>query len=149
VTDVVSALATMLNAPLTSTASTFVLAGPEKFTYNELLNLVSFFTMRPVSNFPTVPKPLAKLFATLVNRGVWWPTVSPDEIERKYIDDIGVNAPALRAAAEQKPSGWEGDKTVKIAGIDGEPVKGWAELGIEPDLMEEHAIKYLRMYRAA
>jgi len=148
VTDVVSALATMLNAPITSTSSTFVLPGPEAFTYNELLNLVSFFTMKPVSNFPSIPEPIAKLFATLVNRGVWWPTVSPDEIERRFIDDIGVDAASIRAAAADKPSGWAREATVKILGVDGEPVKSWAELDIEPDLVEEHAIKYLRMYRA-
>jgi NADH dehydrogenase (ubiquinone) 1 alpha subcomplex subunit 9 len=139
----------MLNAPVTSTASTFVLPGPESFTYNELLDLVKFFTMRPASKFPTVPKALAILFAKVVNRGVWWPTVSPDEIERRYIDDIGVNANALRAAGDTKPSGWEGERTIKVIGVDGEPVKGWADLGIEPDLVEEHAIKYLRVHRSA
>jgi len=60
-----------------------------------------------------------------------------------------VDAASIRAAAASKPSGWAGDATVKVLGVDGEPVKGWAELDIEPDLVEEHAIKYLRMYRSA
>jgi NADH dehydrogenase (ubiquinone) 1 alpha subcomplex subunit 9 len=137
----------MLNAPITSTASTFVLPGPDAFTYTELLELVCFFTMRPVTKFPAIPKPLASLFATLLNRGIWWPTVSPDEIERRYIDDTGVDAARIRKEAAAVPSGWAAQDTVKVLGINGEPVKGWAELDIKPDPIEEHAIKYLRSYR--
>ena len=147
VVDVASALNTMLTAPLTSVASTFVLPGPQAYTHNELLNLVSFFTMKPVSNYPTVPKALAKFVATLFNRGLWWPTTSPDEIERKYIDDAGLEA-LFAQVPETKPGGWA-DETGKggMSGVDGEPVKGWPELDIAPSLIEEHAIKYLRRYR--
>lgn len=147
VVDVASALCTMLTAPITSTASTFVLPGPQAYTYNELLNLVTFFTMKPVPNYPTVPKAVAKLVATAMNRGIWWPTVSPDEIERKYIDDAGLIA-LFAPVEEAKPSGWGLARgTAAMTGIDGEPVKGWAELDIEPGLIEQHAIKYLRRYR--
>ncbi len=149
VLDVASALCTMLNAPITSTASTFVLPGPQAFTYNELLNLVTFFTMKPVPNYPSVPKVLAKLVATAMNRGIWWPTVSPDEIERKYIDDAGLDG-LFAPAEEAKPSGWaKAVGTDAMTGIDGEPVKGWADLDIEPGLIEQHGIKYLRRYRDA
>ena len=147
VIDVASALCTMLIAPITSTASTFVLPGPQAYTYNELLKLVTFFTMKPIPNYPTVPKSVAKLVATALNRGIWWPTVSPDEIERKYIDDAGLDS--VFAPVEQiKPSGWGKPLgSDAMTGIDGEPVKGWAELDIDPASIEEHAIKYLRRYR--
>ncbi|CAD6573292.1 MAG: hypothetical protein TREMPRED_000769 [Tremellales sp. Tagirdzhanova-0007] len=146
VLDVASALCTMLNAPITATASTFVLPGPQAYTYNELLNLVTFFTMKPVPNYPTVPQGLAKLFATILNRALWWPTVSPDEIERKYVDDAGLET-LFAPQQESKPSGWGTSGSAAMRGIDGEPVKGWAELDIEPALIEHHAIKYLRRYR--
>jgi NADH dehydrogenase (ubiquinone) 1 alpha subcomplex subunit 9 len=147
VLDVASALCTMLNAPVTSTASTFVFPGPQAYTYNELINLVTFFTMKPAANYPTPPKALAKLVATAMNRGIWWPTVSPDEIERKYIDDAGLEA-LFAPQEDAKPGGW-GQPVGKAAmtGIDGEPVKSWADLDIEPSLIEQHAIKYLRRYR--
>lgn len=106
-------------------------------------------TMNPASTAPTVPKAVAKAFATISNRALWWPTVNADEIERKYIDDAGVEL--LEAAAvDQSPSGWAvNDGNAKMAGIDGEAVKSWADLDMEPDHIEEHAIKFLRRYRAA
>jgi NADH dehydrogenase (ubiquinone) 1 alpha subcomplex subunit 9 len=149
VMDVAAALDQMLYAPVTSIASTFALPGPAMHTFNSLQQLVAAMTMTPVSTAPTLPKPIAKLIATALNRGLWWPTVSPDEIERKYIDDIGVEAYAA-ALGEAKPSGWAEDAVVGgMTGIDGEAVKSWRELNIEPELIEEHAIKYLRRYRSA
>lgn len=149
VLDVAEALSVMLNAPVTSTASTFQLAGPAVHTYNSLLQLVAAMTMKPMTTAPVLPKPAALLFATLVNRGLWWPTISPDEIERKYIDDAGVdafNAPV----ADNAPAGWQAALgAAKATGIDGEAVKSWQELDMEPDHIEEHAIKFLRRYRSS
>lgn len=145
--DVAEALAVMLSAPVTSTASTFSLPGPEIYTFNQLINMCEFFMMKKLPNYPTIPKPMAKLIATILNRAIWWPTVNPDEIERKYLDDVGVQA-RLAKAADDKPSGWaESGELAKQLGVDGEDVKSWADLGIEPSLIEEHAQKYLRMYR--
>ena len=48
------------------------------------------FTGRPASSAPALPKGLAKWAANLVSKSVWWPTLSPDEIERRYIDDATV-----------------------------------------------------------
>jgi NADH dehydrogenase (ubiquinone) 1 alpha subcomplex subunit 9 len=149
VLDVAQALGIMLTAPLTSTSSTFALPGPAIHTYNSLLNLVAAMTMNPASTAPTVPKALAKAFATISNRALWWPTVNADDIERKYIDDFGVDLMEA-AAAEQKPSGWAANEgNAKMVGIDGEAIKSWADLDMEPDHVEEHAIKFLRRYRAA
>jgi len=145
--DVAEALCVMLTAPVTSTASTFALPGPKVHTYNSILNLVSAMTMKPVSSAPTLPKPMAKLLATALNRGLWWPTVSPDEVERKYIDDFGVDA--MTHVPKEVPAGWAEEAVAKMVGIDGEAVKSWGELDIYPDMIEEHAIKYLRRYRSA
>lgn len=149
VLDVAEALKVMLNAPVTSVASTFALAGPALHTYDSILELVNTLTMRGESAPPTIPKVVAKTFAELVNTGIWWPTVSPDEIERRYINDAGVAAftPADNSAY---PAGWAPVAQVDtIPGVDGEPLKGFAELGIEPDYVEEHAIKYVRRYRSS
>jgi NADH dehydrogenase (ubiquinone) 1 alpha subcomplex subunit 9 len=149
VLDVAEALSVMLSAPLTSVASTFHLAGPAVHTYNSLLQLVAAMTMKPVSTAPTVPKTVALAFATLVNRGLWWPTVSPDEIERRYIDDVGVEA-FDAPAADVAPAGWkEASSAAKVAGTDGEAIKTFADLDMSPDFIEEHAIKFLRRYRAS
>lgn len=147
--DVAEALATMLNAPVTSVASTFALPGPAVHTFNSLQNLVSSLVMKPVSSAPTLPKSVALAAAAVLNRALWWPTTNPDEIERKFIDDIGVEAyEAL--VTEEKPSGWgTGSVSVNMTGVDGEPVKSFADLDIQPDHIEEHAIKYLRRYRSA
>ena len=46
-------------------------------------------TLQPSSRAPVVPKVIAKMLAKLGN-GVWWPTLSPDEVIRRYIDDSDV-----------------------------------------------------------
>jgi len=149
VLDVAEALSVMLNAPLTSVASTFHLAGPAVHTYNSLLQLVAAMTMHPLSTAPTVPKPVALAFASVINRALWWPTVSPDEIERRYIDDVGVDAYDA-PAADLSPAGWQAVEGAKKAvGTDGEAIKTFAELDMSPDYIEEHAIKFLRRYRAS
>ncbi|TYJ54283.1 hypothetical protein B9479_005042 [Cryptococcus floricola] len=146
VIDVAEALNRMLNAPVTSTASTFALPGPELYTWAELERLVSTLVLQPASTAPTLPKPVALLLANLVNRGLWWPTVSPDEIERMYIDDAGADAFQIKASG---PAGWNTPGGIDMVGVDGEPVKSWADLDIEPDTIAEHAIKPLRRYRSA
>jgi len=149
VMDVASALEVILDAPLTSTASTFSLPGPLPYTHNELLRLLAFFTLKSHLNAPTIPKPVALAIASFFNRALWWPTISPDEIERKYIDDVGVDA-FFKSSDEGMPSGWaEPVGPPQVTGIDGEPVKSWADLEMTPDHLEEHALLYLRRYRSA
>ena len=149
VVDVAEALATMLNSPITSTGSTFVLPGPESLTFDEMLNIVYFLCMKPRPYIPGVPKFVAKIFAGLINRFIWWPTMSPDEVERKYINDAGsLWGEVARAARNQpKPFGWESGLEQKYYGINGEVAKSWADLDIRPGLLQEQAVKYLRSYR--
>lgn len=68
---------------------TLNLPGPSTLTYQYLLDLVSSVTLHPPSRAPVLPEKLAGLIAGL-GRGVWWPTLSPDEVARRYIDDAEV-----------------------------------------------------------
>lgn len=117
VLDVAQALTVMLTAPSTAT-STFALDGPKTYTFETLLSLVEALTLKKLQG-PNFPKPVLQLAAKLWDF-VWWPTLSPDEVVRRFIDDVKV----------------EGG------------MKGFADLGIEPDVLEDVAIVYLRRYRS-
>ena len=110
----------MLTAPSTA-SSTFALPGPKEYTFESLLALVEALTLQKLRG-PNFPKPLLAFAARLWDL-VWWPTLSPDEVTRRYIDDVDVNF-------------------IK------EGLKGFEDLGIEPDLLEEVAIVYVRRYRS-
>ncbi len=139
----------MLTAPRTSVGATFALPGPRTYTYASLVSLVSAMTLKS-HRAPTLPKPVALAIATILNRALWWPTVSPDEVLRKYIDDVGAASPG---APSDAPAGWAAEGAsagaINMTGVSGEPAKGWADLDITPEPIEEHAIKYLRRYRSA
>ncbi|KAM0755192.1 NAD(P)-binding protein [Meredithblackwellia eburnea MCA 4105] len=118
VLDVAQALSIMLKA--TSTASsTFALPGPKTYTFEQIRQLTEALTLKKLDG-PNFPKPLLALAARVWDL-VWWPTLSPDEVTRRYIDDVDVEA----------------------------GLKGFKDLGIEPDLLEDLAIVYLRRYRSS
>jgi NADH dehydrogenase (ubiquinone) 1 alpha subcomplex subunit 9 len=118
--DVAHALEVMLDAELTSIGQTFSLAGPRTYTINQLLNLVQSLTFEKIRREGlNVPKFMLKA-ATKIADKAWWPMLSPDEVDRRYIDDLA----------------------------DEPGTKSWADLGIEPDTIEEVAIVYLRRYRS-
>lgn len=83
--DVAQALTNLLSLP--TIARTLSLPGPSTLTHEYLLDLVSSVTYNPPSKAPTLPKPVALALAK-VAQSVWWPALSPDEVERRYIDDI-------------------------------------------------------------
>jgi len=70
-------------------SKTLNLPGPSTLTYEYLLELVSSVTLQPASRAPVVPKVLATVLAKL-GQNVWWPSLSPDEVTRRYIDDADV-----------------------------------------------------------
>jgi NADH dehydrogenase (ubiquinone) 1 alpha subcomplex subunit 9 len=118
-------------------------------TYNSIAALISELTLKPETSIPAVPKAVAQIFANVINRAIWWPVLSPDELERYYINDAGVDK-LLRPDTSAYPAGWAPEfKDTSVPPVDGEPVKSWAELMIEPDRIEEHAIKYVRRYRSS
>ncbi|KAI5120769.1 hypothetical protein M0805_004732 [Coniferiporia weirii] len=84
VMDVAQALTNLLTMP--SVSRTLSLPGPSTLTHAYLLELISAVTYNPPSKAPALPKRLALLLAK-GSGAVWWPTVCPDEVERRFIDD--------------------------------------------------------------
>ena len=69
-----------------STASqTFELYGPTNYSMAEIASLVDREIMHHRRHL-NIPKPIIKPIANILNRLLWWPTTSPDEIEREFID---------------------------------------------------------------
>ncbi|KAG6917472.1 hypothetical protein DXG01_002449 [Tephrocybe rancida] len=116
VMDVAQALANLMSIPQLS--GTINLPGPSTLTYEYLLELVASITMQPPSSAPVLPKAVASFLAKAA-QSVWWPALSPDEVVRRYINDVDV------------PGDWA---TVSMG---------------EPSEIENHAITYLRRYRSA
>ena len=85
--DVAQALTNILEVP--SLPGLLNLPGPSALTYEYLLALVASVTYRSPTRAPVVPKAVALALSRLA-QNVWWPTLSPDEIERRYIDDAEV-----------------------------------------------------------
>jgi NADH dehydrogenase (ubiquinone) 1 alpha subcomplex subunit 9 len=84
VLDVAQALSNLIGMPIVD--HTLALPGPSTLTYEYLLELVSTLTYNPPSRAPVVPKQIALALARVAQR-IWWPALSPDEVERRYIDD--------------------------------------------------------------
>ena len=85
--DVAQAMSNINDIP--SLPGTLNLPGPSEMSYEYLLNLVSHVTYRPPSSAPVVPKRIATLLAKTA-QNVWWPALSPDEVERRFISDVQV-----------------------------------------------------------
>ncbi|KDN41067.1 putative NADH2 dehydrogenase 40K chain [Tilletiaria anomala UBC 951] len=118
--NVAQALELMMDADNTAIGQTFSLANHRTYTISELMHLVESLTMNKiVRQSVNIPK-LAITAAAKVGDLAWWQMLSPDELQRRYMDD--------------KP--------------DAPGTKSWADLGIEPDVLEEIAIVYLRRYRS-
>ena len=85
--DVAQALNNLVQLP--ALAQTLNLPGPSTVTYEYLLDLVASITYHPPSRAPTLPKAVA-LAISKASQAIWWPALSPDEVERRYIDDSKV-----------------------------------------------------------
>ena len=68
---------------------TISLPGPSILSFEYLLDLVSTVTYNPPSRAPTIPKPIAIAVAKMA-QAAWWPALSPDEVQRRFIDDVDV-----------------------------------------------------------
>lgn len=122
--DVAEALKRLMDAELSSVGQTYNLAGPKTFTHAEFLAFIRAYTLDPKHlTEAAIPKPLLKLFATLTNKFLWWPTMDADFVERQNIDErTDTQIRHLR------------DGSLSVA-------ESWDRVGIEPDTMEEHALK--------
>ncbi|KIJ64483.1 hypothetical protein HYDPIDRAFT_28424 [Hydnomerulius pinastri MD-312] len=87
VMDVAQALANLMAIP--QLPGTLSLPGPRTLSFEYLLDLVSSLTYNPPSRAPVVPKRIALAVAKAA-QAAWWPLISPDEVERRYMDDVTV-----------------------------------------------------------
>jgi NADH dehydrogenase (ubiquinone) 1 alpha subcomplex subunit 9 len=85
--DVAQALTNLMTIP--QIPGTISLPGPRTLTTEYLLDMVSSLTYTPPSSAPVLPKSIALALAK-VAQAPWWPLISPDEVERRYIDDVDV-----------------------------------------------------------
>ncbi|WFC99188.1 Protein-lysine N-methyltransferase efm5 [Malassezia yamatoensis] len=120
--DVAHALAQIGYADADAIGQTYVLPGPKLYTVRELLQLVESLTYRNVLTPEiNVPKWLFSMITGLGEKVAWWPMFNKDEVQRRFIDEH-----------LEIPAG----------------CKSWADLGIEPDVLEDVAILYLRRFRS-
>jgi NADH dehydrogenase (ubiquinone) 1 alpha subcomplex subunit 9 len=69
-----------------STASqTYELYGPQKFTLHEIAELVDKEVVKK-GRHTNIPKALRQPFLETLNKLLWWPVGSADEVEREFID---------------------------------------------------------------
>ena len=71
-----------------NTASeTFELYGPKNYSMAEIKELVERETLRHRRQI-NLPKRIYKPLANLVNKAIWWPMISADEVERECFDQV-------------------------------------------------------------
>ncbi|KAL1899129.1 Protein-lysine N-methyltransferase efm5 [Sporothrix stenoceras] len=102
VIDVGQALEKMLYDDTTA-GQTFELYGPKNYSTAELAELVDreIFKKRRHIN---VPKALLKPAATLLNKLLWWPVLSGEDVEREFIDQtIDETAKTFKDLGIEKP----------------------------------------------
>jgi NADH dehydrogenase (ubiquinone) 1 alpha subcomplex subunit 9 len=69
----------------TTASETFELYGPKNYSTAEIAKLVDREIIRRRRHV-NLPKAILKPTAYYLNKYIWWPTVSADEIEREFID---------------------------------------------------------------
>ncbi|MCJ1367357.1 NADH-ubiquinone oxidoreductase 40 kDa subunit [Acarospora aff. strigata] len=116
--DVGQALEVMLQDDSTA-SETYELYGPKNYSMAEIAELVDREIIKHRRHI-NVPKRILKPVANILNKALWWPTMSPDEIEREFID--------------QKI-----DPTAKT----------FKDLGIEPAELSNLTFHYLQAYRSS
>ncbi|RAH84469.1 NAD(P)-binding protein [Aspergillus japonicus CBS 114.51] len=84
--DVGAALEAMLHDDST-VGQTFELYGPKNYSTAEIAQLVDKEIVKHRRHV-NVPKAIMKPLAHYLNKYLWWPTVSPDEVEREFIDQV-------------------------------------------------------------
>ncbi|KAH8435365.1 complex I NDUFA9 subunit family protein [Aspergillus melleus] len=116
--NVGAALELMLHDDSTA-GQTFELYGPKNYSTAEIAELVDREIIKHRRHI-NVPKRLLKPLAYYLNKFIWWPTMSADEVEREFMDQII-------------------DPTAKT----------FKDLGIEPDDLANLTFHYLKGYRSS
>ncbi|CAK5269769.1 unnamed protein product [Mycena citricolor] len=87
VIDVAEALAKLMSTPELA-SRTLSLPGPSTLNYEYLVDLVSAVTIRSFHSYaPELPRAIATSVAKALQL-VWWPLMSPDEVTRRFMDDV-------------------------------------------------------------
>lgn len=84
VIDVGQALEVMIQDDNTA-SQTYELYGPKNYSTREIAELVDKEIIKHRRHI-NLPKAILKPAAGLLNRALWWPVLSADEIEREFID---------------------------------------------------------------
>lgn len=100
----------------TTASQTFELYGPEEHTLKEIAHMVDKI-VRKTHRHINLPKKTFQMIASVLDY-LYWPTISPDEVERQYLDH-------------------KIDSTAKT----------FRDLGIEPTDIEADMFQYIRHYR--
>ncbi|KAI9822344.1 MAG: NADH-ubiquinone oxidoreductase 40 kDa subunit [Pycnora praestabilis] len=116
--DIGHALEVMMQDDNTA-AQTFELYGPKNYSMAEIADLVDREIIKHRRHL-NLPKSLLKPVATALNKLIYWPTISPDEVEREFIDQV----------------------------IDPK-AKTFKDLSIEPGEIANFTFHYLQGYRSA
>lgn len=66
---------------------TFELYGPKNYSMAEIANLVDKEIIKHRRHL-NLPKSILKPIANILNKAIYWPTMSPDEVEREFIDQM-------------------------------------------------------------
>ncbi|KAI2471151.1 NAD dependent epimerase/dehydratase [Annulohypoxylon bovei var. microspora] len=112
VIDVGKALEAMLYDDTTA-GQTFELYGPKNYSTKEISELVDNEIHKKRRHI-NIPKPLIRPVAKLLNRVIWWPVLSAEDVDREFIDQ-------------------EIDETAKT----------FADLGITPGEISDFTYEYL------
>lgn len=66
---------------------TFELYGPKEYSMSEIAALADkeIYKKRRHIN---LPKAILKPVAGILNKALWWPTMSADEVEREFLDQV-------------------------------------------------------------
>lgn len=97
----------------TTAGQTFELYGPKNYSTKEISELVDKEIHKKRRHI-NIPKPIIRPIAHLLNRFIWWPVLSAEDVDREFIDQ-------------------EIDETAKT----------FADLGITPGEISDFTYEYL------
>ncbi|MCJ1411737.1 NADH-ubiquinone oxidoreductase 40 kDa subunit [Ptychographa xylographoides] len=116
--DVGTALEAMMQDDSTA-SQTYELYGPKNYSTAEIAELVDREIIKRRRHI-NVPKRILKPIANVLNKAIWWHTMSPEEIDREFLDQV----------------------------IDPR-AKTFKDLGIEPAELSSLTFHYLQGYRSS
>ena len=112
---------------------TFELYGPKEYSTREIANLVDKEILKKRRHI-NLPRPVFRALASAFNY-IWWPTISPDEVERQFINQVidpRYGFPSLSSSRTDT-----NDCSAKT----------FKDLRLEPDDISSWVLHYTRQYR--